>query len=58
MMGTIPNEYVEANSNTSSRILPFSKAIGRRFPKTTGGIDPEDYNEIGGLWEKFAATQY
>jgi YVTN family beta-propeller protein len=51
MMGTIPNEYVEANSNTSSRILPFSKAIGRRFPKTTGGIDPEDYNEIGGLWE-------
>ncbi|MFZ1516573.1 MAG: bifunctional YncE family protein/alkaline phosphatase family protein [Saprospiraceae bacterium] len=51
MVGTIPNEYVEVNSSTSSRILPFSKAPGRRFPKTTGGIDPEDYNEIGGLWE-------
>lgn len=51
MMGTIPNEYVEANSATSARLLPFSSAKGRRFPKTTGGIDAEDYNEIGGLWE-------
>lgn len=51
MVGTMPNEYVEANSAASGRFLPFSKAPGRRFPRTAGGIDPEDYNEIGGLWE-------
>lgn len=51
MVGTIPNEYVEANSSTTSTQMPFSEAVGRRFPKTTGGIDPEDYNEVGGLWE-------
>ncbi|MFZ4543908.1 MAG: bifunctional YncE family protein/alkaline phosphatase family protein [Saprospiraceae bacterium] len=51
MVGSIPNEYVEVNSSTSARFLPFSRAKGRRFPKTTGGIDPEDYNEVGGLWE-------
>ncbi len=51
MMGTVPNEYVEANSATSDNFKPFSKALGRRFPKTTGAIDPEDYNEIGGIWE-------
>ncbi len=51
MMGTIPNEYVEANSASDGNFKPFSSAPGRRFPKTTGGIDPEDYNEIGGLWE-------
>lgn len=51
MMGTIPNEYVEANSASDARFLPFSSAPGRRFPKTTGAIDPEDYNEIGGIWE-------
>jgi len=26
-------------------------APGRRFPGSTGSIDPEDYAEIGGLWE-------
>ncbi len=57
MMGTIPNEYVEANSQSEGRFLPFSKAKGRRFPKTTGGIDPEDYNEIGGLWENLARNK-
>ena len=51
MMGTIPNEYVEANSAAESDFKAFSKATGRRFPKTTGGVDPEDYNEIGGIWD-------
>lgn len=54
MMGTIPNEYVEANSAAEARYLPFSKANGRRFPKTTGGVDPEDYNETGGIWENLS----
>ncbi|MEK7255310.1 MAG: phosphoesterase, partial [Bacteroidota bacterium] len=51
MVGTIPNEYVEANSQTSVEFKPFSTAPGRRFPRTTGATDPEDYNERGGLWE-------
>lgn len=51
MMGTIPNEWVEANAASEGRFMADSKAPGRRFPKTTGAIDPEDYNEIGGLWE-------
>ena len=54
MVGTLPNEYVEANSSADGRLLPFSKAPGRRFPRTSGGIDPEDYNEIGGLWENLS----
>jgi YVTN family beta-propeller protein len=54
MMGTLPNEYVEANSAADSRFDAFSTAKGRRFPKTTGGTEPEDYNEIGGLWENLA----
>ena len=51
LVGVIPNEWVEANANTSKTAMPFSKAEGRRFPKTTGSVDPEDYAEIGGLWE-------
>lgn len=51
MVGTVPNEYVEANSSAGSRFDPFSPAPGRVFPRSTGGIDPEDYNEIGGMWE-------
>ena len=51
MMGTIPNEYVEANSAADADFKAFSKAKGRSFPKTTGGVDPEDYNEIGGIWD-------
>ena len=51
MMGTIPNEWVEANAASAGRFDAFSKAPGRRFPKSSGAIDPEDYNEIGGLWE-------
>ncbi len=49
MMGTIPNEWVEANAASAGRFDAFSKAPGRRFPKASGAIDPEDYNEIGGL---------
>jgi DNA-binding beta-propeller fold protein YncE len=51
MVGVIPNEWVEANAATSKTAMIFSKAPGRRFPKTIGSIDPEDYAEIGGLWE-------
>ncbi|GAC1482341.1 MAG: hypothetical protein NVS1B13_05540 [Flavisolibacter sp.] len=51
MLGVIPNEWVEANSNVSKTAKLFSKASGRRFPGSTGSMDPEDYAEIGGLWE-------
>ncbi|MBS1669751.1 MAG: bifunctional YncE family protein/alkaline phosphatase family protein [Bacteroidetes bacterium] len=51
MMGVIPNEWVEANSNVEKTAKYFSKASGRRFPGTTGSMDPEDYAERGGLWE-------
>ena len=51
MMGVIPNEWVEANSNVEKSSKIFSKASGRRFPGTTGSMDPEDYAERGGLWE-------
>jgi DNA-binding beta-propeller fold protein YncE len=51
MMGVIPNEWVEANSNVSKTAILFSKASGRRFPGSTGSMDPEDYAERGGLWE-------
>lgn len=51
MMGVIPNEWVEANSSVSKSARVFSSAPGRRFPGTTGSMDPEDYAETGGLWE-------
>lgn len=51
MVGVIPNEWVEVNSSVSKSARIFSKAPGRRHPGTTGSIDPEDYAEIGGLWE-------
>jgi len=51
MMGVIPNEWVETNSSVSKTASHFSKAPGRRFPGSTGSMDPEDYAEIGGLWE-------
>jgi DNA-binding beta-propeller fold protein YncE len=51
MMGVIPNEWVETNSSVDKRAKIFSKASGRRFPGSTGSIDPEDYAERGGLWE-------
>ena len=51
MMGVIPNEWVEANSVVDKTANFFSKAPGRIFPGSTGSMDPEDYAEIGGLWE-------
>jgi DNA-binding beta-propeller fold protein YncE len=51
MMGVIPNEWVEANSNVHKTANLFSKAPGRRFPGSTGSMDPEDFAETGGLWE-------
>jgi hypothetical protein len=51
MMGVIPNEWVETNSSVDKTARYFSKAPGRRFPGSTGSIDPEDYAETGGLWE-------
>ena len=51
MMGVIPNEWVEANSSVDKTASYFSKAPGRRFPGSTGSMDPEDYGEIGGMWE-------
>ncbi|MDX2047091.1 MAG: bifunctional YncE family protein/alkaline phosphatase family protein [Chitinophagaceae bacterium] len=51
MLGVIPNEWVEANSSVDKTAKLFSKAPGRRFPGSTGSMDPEDYAEIGGLSE-------
>jgi DNA-binding beta-propeller fold protein YncE len=51
MMGVIPNEWVETNSSVNKTAKIFSKASGRRFPGSTGSMDPEDYAERGGLWE-------
>ncbi|HTL08295.1 MAG TPA: bifunctional YncE family protein/alkaline phosphatase family protein, partial [Chitinophagaceae bacterium] len=51
MMGVIPNEWVEANASVDKTAKLFSKAPGRRFPGSTGSMDPEDYAEIGGMWE-------
>lgn len=51
MMGVIPNEWVETNSSVNKTAKIFSKAPGRRFPGSTGSMDPEDYAETGGLWE-------
>jgi hypothetical protein len=51
MLGVIPNEWVEANASVDKTAKLFSKASGRRFPGSTGSMDPEDYAERGGLWE-------
>ncbi len=51
MMGVIPNEWVETNSSVSKTGKLFSNAPGRRFPGSTGSMDPEDYAEVGGIWE-------
>jgi DNA-binding beta-propeller fold protein YncE len=57
MMGVIPNEWVEANSSVTKTAKIFSTAPGRRHPGSTGSIDPEDYAEIGGLWEALDRKQ-
>jgi len=51
LVGVIPNEWVEANASVSKSARLFSRAPGRRHPGTIGSVDPEDYAEIGGLWE-------
>jgi len=51
MVGVIPNEWVETNSSVDKTAKLFSSAPGRRFPGSTGSMDPEDYAEVGGLWE-------
>jgi len=53
MMGVIPNEWVETNSSVSKTAKYFSTAPGRRFPGSTGSMDPEDFAEAGGIWEAF-----
>jgi DNA-binding beta-propeller fold protein YncE len=53
MLGVIPNEWVETNSSVDKTANIYSKASGRRFPGSTGSMDPEDYAERGGLWEAF-----
>ena len=57
MMGVIPNEWVEANSSVDKTAKLFSKASGRRFPGSTGSMDPEDYAERAGLWEAMDRSQ-
>ena len=57
LVGVIPNEWVESNASTDKTAMPFSKAEGRRFPKTIGSVDPEDYAETGGLWEALERQQ-
>jgi YVTN family beta-propeller protein len=52
MMGVVPNAWMESNTAVSKDWNAFSPAPGRRFPDSSGGIDPEDYNQIGGLWEQ------
>ncbi|MEJ7913929.1 MAG: bifunctional YncE family protein/alkaline phosphatase family protein, partial [Chitinophagaceae bacterium] len=54
MVGVIPNEWVEANSSVDKTARIFSRAPGRRYPGSTGSMDPEDYAEKGGLWEALA----
>ncbi len=51
LVGVIPNEWVESNASTTKTKKIFSKAPGRRAPQTIGSVDPEDYAEIGGIWE-------
>jgi YVTN family beta-propeller protein len=55
MVGTYPNEWVEANAATRKDERLFSSAPGRRYVAgAAGAVYPEDYNEIGGLWEHLA----
>ena len=51
MLGTMPNEYVETNAANAGDFMTLSKSPGRRMPRTTGAMDPEDYNQVGGFWE-------
>jgi YVTN family beta-propeller protein len=55
MVGTYPNEWVEANAATKKEIRILSTAPGRKYVAgASGAVYPEDYNEEGGLWEHLA----
>ncbi len=55
MVGTYPNEWVEANAATRKDERIFSSAPGRRYVAgAAGAVYPEDYNEAGGMWEHLA----
>ncbi len=55
MVGTYPNEWVEANSSTKKTEKVFSSAPGRKYVAgAAGAVYPEDYNEAGGMWEHLA----
>lgn len=55
MVGTYPNEFVEANSSTVKTMNLQSTAPGRKYVAgSSGAVYPEDYNEAGGLWEHLA----
>ncbi len=55
MVGTYPNEWVEANSSTKKSRDIFSSAPGRKYVAgSSGAVYPEDYNEAGGMWEHLA----
>jgi hypothetical protein len=51
MIGTIPNAWMETHNAYDRGFKEFSSAPGRRMPDSSGGIDPEDYNQTGCLWE-------
>lgn len=55
MVGTYPNEWVEANSATRKSLGLKSTAPGRKYiTGSSGAVYPEDYNEAGGMWEHLA----
>jgi len=55
MVGTYPNEWVEANAATRKDERIYSSAPGRRYVAgAAGAVYPEDYNEAGGMWEHLA----
>ncbi len=55
MVGTYPNEWVEANGSTKKTEKVFSSAPGRKYVAgAAGAVYPEDYNEAGGMWEHLA----
>ncbi|MBI4585967.1 MAG: phosphoesterase [Planctomycetes bacterium] len=55
MVGTYPNEWVEANAATKKDCNIHSTAPGRKFVSgSSGAVYPEDYNEAGGMWEHLA----
>ncbi len=55
MVGTYPNEWVEASAATTKSLSVTSPAPGRKYVTgSSGAVYPEDYNEAGGMWEHLA----